>query len=61
MVTVRVSGEDFIVKAPPRKNVKVRRRCTCNFCGKRFLSNRTSARYCSNACKQKMYNYRNEN
>ena len=61
MIKVKQSGKEFLVKEPPNKNVIVRRQRTCAYCGEPFLSNRRSAKYCSNSCKQKHYNWRKSN
>ena len=34
---------------------RIFRQHTCEFCGELFLSARTTAKYCNNACKQKAY------
>jgi hypothetical protein len=55
MAIVRRNNKDYVIK-----NVKgkVKYAHECEHCGTDFLSSRTTAKYCSDTCKQSAYRYR---
>ena len=57
MTLVRRGGRNYIVKV---SEGRVKFSKVCKWCGEEFLSARTTAKYCSNVCKQKSYRYRND-
>ena len=58
MAIIRRNNKDYFIKETKGKHTKVRFSHTCEWCGREFLSNRTTAKYCSDSCKVSAYNQR---
>lgn len=55
MAIIRRNNIDYLIK---ESNGKVRYSKKCPVCECDFLSSRSTAKYCSNSCKQEAYYYR---
>lgn len=53
VVLIEIQGKSYIVKSSKRGNLKEKHICVN--CKKPFLSNRSTAKYCSDACRIKYY------
>jgi len=60
-ITVRRSKKDMVLRIPKKSNLNkanLSHEKECEFCGTPFLTNRTTARFCSDNCR--IANWRKE-